>query len=79
MIILRKFINVNIKQFLKFKMHTFEHLIREKHLFRRRNKSVLMRKIIDEMIIKTQIFEIMHEKSDHKKRKKFIKKSRQNI
>ena len=75
MIILRKFANINIKQFLKFKIHVFKHLIRKKHLFRRINKNVSMRKMIDNLIIKTQIFEIMHEKSDHKKRKKFIKKS----
>ena len=73
MIILRKFAIMNIKQFLKFKMHAFKHLIRKKHLFRRMNKNVSMRKVIDDLIIKTQILETMHEKSDYKK-KRFIKK-----
>ena len=69
---------MNIKQFLKFKMHTFKHLIQKKHLFRRMNKNVSMRRMIDNQAIKTQILEIMHEKLDHKK-KEFIRKSRQNI
>ena len=59
---------MNIKQFLKFKMHAFKHLIRKKHLFRRMNKNVFMRRMIDDRIIKTQILETMHEKSDHKKK-----------
>ena len=31
------------------------------------NKNVFMRKVIDNLIIKTQIFETVHEKSDYKK------------
>ena len=78
MIILRKFTNINIKQFLKFKIHVFKHSIRKKHLFRRMNKNVFMRQIIDDLTIKTQIFKAIHKKFNHKKTKKFIKKSRQN-
>ena len=37
------------------------------------NKNVFMRKIIDNLIIKTQIFKIMHEKSDKKKKKTYQK------
>ena len=78
LIILRKFSNIHIKQFLKFKIHAFKHLIRKKHLFRRMNKTIFMRKMDDDLIIKTQILEAMHENLDHKK-KRFIKKSRQGI
>ena len=74
MIILRKFAYINIKQFLNFKMHTFKHLIRKKHLFPRINNNDFRRKIVHDLIIKTQILEAMHEKFDHKK-KNFIKKS----
>ena len=46
-------------------MHVFKHLIRKKHLFQQMNKNVFMRKVIDDLIIKPQILEIMHEKFDH--------------
>ena len=49
-------------------MHAFKHSIRKKHLFRRINKNVFMQKMIDNLIIKTQIFEAMLEKSDYKKK-----------
>ena len=55
-------------------MHAFRYLIRKKHLFRRMNKNVFMRKVIDGLIIKTQIFEAMHEKTDHKKKKETYQK-----
>ena len=58
-------------------MHVFKHLIRKKHLFRRMNKNGFMRKVINNLIMKTQIFEAIHEKFDHKN--KFIIKSRQKI
>ena len=78
LIILRKFANTNIKQFLKFKMHVFKHLIREKHLFRQINKNGFMGKMINNLIIKTQIFEVMHEKSDYRK-KRNLSKNRDKI
>ena len=74
LIILSRSANMNIKQFLKFKMYTVKHLIRKKHLFRRMNKNVFMRRMIDDRIIKTQILETMHEKSDHKKKKRIYQK-----
>ena len=76
MIILRNFTNINVKQFFKFKIHVFEHLIRKKIFFRLINNNVFMRKMINNLIIKTQIPEIMQEKFDHRKKKKFTKKSR---
>ena len=38
-----------------------------------------MRKRIDNLIIKTQILETINKKYDHRKKKRFIKKSQQNI
>ena len=38
------------------------------------NKNVFMRRMIDDRIIKTQIFEAMHEKSDYKEKKKIYQK-----
>ena len=61
MIILQKSANMNIKQFLKFKIHAF------KHLFRKMNKNVFMRKVINYLIIKTQILKAEDAKFDHKK------------
>ena len=55
---------MNIKQFLKFKLHAFKHLIQKKHLFRQTNKNVFTRKMIDNLIIKTQIFKTMYKKFD---------------
>ena len=78
LIILRKLRNINIKQFLKFKMYIFKYLIRKKYLFQQRNKTVFMRKIIDNLIIKTQIFEIIHKKSDYKENF-FLLKNRDKI
>ena len=74
LIILSKSANMNIKQFLKFKMHALKHLIRKKHLFRRINKNVSMRRMIDDRIIKTQILEAMHEKFDHREKKRIYQK-----
>ena len=59
-------------------MHAFKHLIRKKHLFRRMNKNVFMRRMIDDQAIKTQILEAMHEKFDHKK-KENLSKNRDKI
>ena len=42
------------------------------------NKNVFMRKMINNLIIKTQIFKIIYKNFNYKK-KEFIKKSRQNI
>ena len=72
--ILRKSANINIKQFLKFKIHVFKYLIRKKHLLRRMNKNICMRKMIDYLIVKTQIFKNMHEKSDHREKKRTYQK-----
>ena len=55
-------------------MHALKHLIQKKHLFRRINKNISMRKMIDNLIIKTQILEIMHEKFNHRKEKKIYQK-----
>ena len=74
LIILNKSANMNIKQFLKFKMHALKHLIRKKHLFRRMNKNVFMRQMIDDQAIKTQILEAMHEESDHREKEEIYQK-----
>ena len=58
--------NMDTKQFLKFKMHALKHLVREKHLFRRMNKNVPMRRVVDDRATKTQILEAMHEESGHR-------------
>ena len=57
-------------------MYIFKHLIRKKYLFRRINKNPFMQKMINNLIIETQVFEIIHEKFNHRKKKIFIKKSR---
>ena len=59
-------------------MHAFKHLIRKKHLLRRINKNVSMRRIIDDQIIKTQIFKTMHEKLNYRK-KRNLSKNRDKI
>ena len=55
-------------------MHALKHLTRKKHLFRSMNKNVFMRRMIDDQIIKTQIFETMHEKSDYRKKEETYQK-----
>ena len=55
-------------------MHAFKHLIRKKRLFRRMNKNVSMRQIIDDRTIKTQILEAMHEEFDYRKKKRIYQK-----
>ena len=55
-------------------MYIFQHLIQKKHLFRRMNKKVFLRKMIDDLIIKIQIVEINHEKSNHKEKKEIYQK-----
>ena len=55
-------------------MHALKHLIRKKHLFRRMNKNVSMRRMIDDRAIKRQILEAMHKKSDHRKKKRIYQK-----
>ena len=72
--ILSKFANINIKQFLKFKMHVLKHFIRKKHLFWRMNKNLFIRRMINDQIIKTKIFETRHEKSYHREKKEIYQK-----
>ena len=55
-------------------MHAFKHSIQKKHLFRRRNKNVSMRRMIDNQAIKTQILEAMYSKFDHKKKEETYQK-----
>ena len=61
--------HLNRKEFRKFKNWVLQFLVRNKYLFKRVNKNVLLRKIIDKTEDQTIILKQFHDESEHRKRK----------
>ena len=69
LIILTWFNEMNRKTFHKFKNWTLQFLIRDKQLFKRANKNVFLKQIIDETENQQKILKRLHDKNKYKNRK----------
>ena len=66
--------HLNRKKFRKFKNWALQFLVRDRHLFKRVNKNVLLRKIIDKIKNQTIILKQHHEKNEHCERKEIYRR-----
>ena len=62
--------HLNRKEFHKFKNWTLQFLVRDRHLFKRVNKNVLLRKIINKTEDQAIILKQLHNESEHREREK---------
>ena len=60
---------MNWKIFYKFKNWTLQFLIRDKQLFKRANKNVFFKQIVDEIKNQQKILKQLHDENKHKNRK----------
>ena len=66
---------MNRKNLRKFKLKTLKFLIKEKHLFKWVNKNMSLRRVINDDEDREKIVRFLHDESEHKNKKKRIKKS----
>ena len=71
---LRKFDDMTQKQFRKFKTHALKFMIRDQHLFRKVNKNMFLRRVIDKNENKDHIIKKLHDEEDHRDKKKIYRK-----
>ena len=65
--------HLNRKKFRKFKNWALQFLVRDKHLFRRVNKNVLLRKIIDKTENQAIILKQLYDENEHREREKIYR------
>ena len=73
LITLAKSSHLNRKNFCKFKNWTLQFLVRDRHLFKRINKNVLLRKVIDKAKNQAIILKQLYNENEHCKRKKIYR------
>ena len=61
--------HLNRKKFRKFKNWALQFLVRDRHLFKRVNKNVLLRKVINKTENQAIILKQLHDESEHRGRK----------
>ena len=74
MITLTKSNHLNRKKFHKFKNWALQFLVRDRHLFRRVNKNVLLRKVIDKTEDQAIILKQLHDENEHRGRKEIYRR-----
>ena len=65
---------MNRKIFQKFKNWMLQFLIRDKQLFKRTNKNVFFKRVIDEIKNQQKILEQLHDENEHKNRKNIYRR-----
>ena len=65
--------HLNRKKFRKFKNWALQFLVRDRHLFKRVNKNVLLRKVIDKTENQAIILKQFHNESEHREREKIYR------
>ena len=66
--------HLNQKKFRKFKNWTLQFLVRDRHLFKRINKNVSLRKVIDKTENQTIILKQLHDENEHRERKEIYRR-----
>ena len=73
-ITLQKSASMTTKKFNKFKKEVLRFKIQNNHLFRRNNKNVSLKRIVDNLEERKQIMKTLHDESDHRDREETYKK-----
>ena len=73
MITLARSNHLNRKKFRKFKNWTLQFLVRDRHLFKRVNKNVLLWKVINKAKNQAIILKQLHNESEHRERKEIYR------
>jgi hypothetical protein len=71
---LRKFFELSLKEFNKFKKKTLRFKLQKDQLFRRNSKNVFMKRVIDDFEERQRILKQLHDESDHRDRENTYKK-----
>ncbi len=71
---LRKFSEMSLKKFNKFKKKVFKFKLQKDQFFRRNSKNVSMRRMIDDLEKRQRILKQFHDESDHRNKKNIYKK-----
>ncbi len=71
---LRKFFEMSLKEFNKFKKKVLKFKLQRDQFFRRNSKNVLMRRMIDDLEERQRILKQLHDESDHRNRKDTYKR-----
>ena len=66
--------HLNRKEFRKFKNWVLQFLVRDRHLFRRVNKNVLLRKVIDKAENQAIILKQLYDKNEHRGREEIYRR-----
>jgi hypothetical protein len=66
---LRKFFEMSLKEFNKFKKKILRFKLQKDQFFRRNSKNVFMRRVIDDLEERQRILKQLHDESDHRDRK----------
>ncbi len=71
---LRKFSEMSLKEFNKFKKKTLRFKLQRNQFFRRTLKNVFMRKVIDDFEERQRILKQLHDENDHRDKENIYKK-----
>jgi hypothetical protein len=71
---LRKFFEMSLKEFNKFKKKALRFKLQRDQLFRRNSKNVSMRRVIDDLEERQRILKQLHDESDHRDKEDIYKR-----
>ena len=74
LITLAKSNHLNRKKFCKFKNWALQFLVRDRHLFKRVNKNVSLRKVIDKIENQAIILKQFHDENEHRGREEIYRR-----
>jgi hypothetical protein len=71
---LRKFSEMSLKEFNKFKKEALRFKLQRNQFFRRNSKNVLMKRVIDDFEKRQRILKQLHDENDHRSRENIYKR-----
>ncbi len=71
---LRKFSEMSLKEFNKFKKKTFKFKLQRNQFFRRNSKNVLIKKMIDELEKRQRILKQLYDENNHRNKKNIYRR-----
>jgi hypothetical protein len=71
---LRKFFEMSLKEFNKFKKKILKFKLQRNQFFRRNSKNVSMRRVIDDLEERQRILKQFHDESDHRDKKNIYRR-----
>jgi cell shape-determining protein MreC len=69
----RKFFEMSLKEFNKFKKKAFKFKLQRNQFFRRNSKNVFMKRMIDDLEKRQRILKQFHDENDHRDKKNMLK------